>query len=192
MWRMPGNKFAMKYKTEWEFYDTYKLKKCSKNCYRQRFMKGMPLKEAISPIHKTAKTTRVVVDGRECSVCGEFKHWDYFSPEKIGINGRTSNCKECRNKKHREARKKKEINEAEKEYKRKHRETEIGKLQKTLDNIYYRDKQIMRNRAILRSIWEEINRGRAVEAKIDYFVNRGFKMDLLEKIYSVPGEKNRK
>lgn len=46
--------------------------------------------------------------GRECVRCGEFKVWDCFhldkSRRKHG-NGRTANCKDCRNKKRREARK---------------------------------------------------------------------------------------
>lgn len=62
-------------------------------------------------------------DGRVCNKCKEYKKRDLFARSKVWVNGYTSICKECRNKKHQEYR----LNwgyEKDREYKQKKRKAE--------------------------------------------------------------------
>ena len=41
--------------------------------------------------------TRMDLDGRECSTCGEFKPWSSFGKSTGGVAGKCPSCKECKN-----------------------------------------------------------------------------------------------
>ena len=44
----------------------------------------------------TMYKTKVTVEGRECTKCGEFKVWDLFTTSNKEYTGRTANCKACK------------------------------------------------------------------------------------------------
>jgi len=176
------HKLHEKYKSEWEFYNSYPFKKCTKTCYRQRFQKWMELKDAVKPISVRVKAKRVTELGRDCNTCKIFKPYSCFIKEKNWYNWYTGDCKECRNIKKKEMRKNKEINEREKQYKRDHRSTDIWKIRQTLDNIYYQDPQVLRNRSIIKS-FRSISRDEGLRSKCEFLHNCGYSAELLEKVY---------
>lgn len=89
------NLHNLKYKTEYEFYNSYQWEKCSYYCYRQRFISWVPLEKAIK---KESIKRRFLVNEiwRACTKCLEFKEWDKFAIDKWWINWHTPQCLICR------------------------------------------------------------------------------------------------
>lgn len=186
-----GHKLHEKYKKEWEFYNSYPFKKCTKSCYRQRFQKWMELKDAVKPISARVKAKRVTELGRDCISCEIFKPYSCFAKEKNWYNGYSGKCLDCRNLYKKEARKNKEINEIEKQYKRDQRSTDIWKIRQKLDNIYYQDPQVLRNRSIIKS-FRKISREEAVKSKCEFLHNCWYSTELLQKVYGENIEHNKR
>lgn len=89
---------------------------------------------------------------RECTVCWQFKSWKLYSKMKTWYNWFTSNCKECRNKKHQAIRSKPWYRDKEISYKREYNHSERWRQ---INTSYYLYKKNMQNNIeILKKIWE--------------------------------------
>ena len=187
---LPTHRLHAKYLEQRAFYDSYKYKKCLYPLFRARFVKWIPIKEAISPLNLKVKAKRCNEDGRQCNRCWVFKHWTLFSKMSNWINGRSPDCLDCRNIKHRKERENKALQKQEKEYKRIRRANEEWKTKTFLDNLYYQDPRILKNREILKSI-SKIDRKKSLESKIDWLINKGYNPEILQKIYNTTTSYNR-
>ena len=85
-----------------EYYRIYNWEKTSYANFANRHLRLWYSKEeAILPKVRRAwapDKTKVEENGRECTVCWEMQNRDQFAKSKLGINGKTSDCKDCRNK----------------------------------------------------------------------------------------------
>lgn len=130
---------------------------------------------------KKSSKTKITDTGRICTKCWCYKKWIDFSKDKNHKTWYSTQCLECRNKYKLEYRKKEWIREKELQYKKEHRTKEKTKL----DNIYYQDKQIIKNREILKQFKSHLFlRKEAKENKINYFLNRWYDLNYLKKIFN--------
>ena len=125
----------LKHKELYEWYNNQPEPKVKRAKFSSRVIQYWYSKEdAIKDIDylKLGKRKRywtiVEENWRVCSRCKQFKEWNMFARTKDGINGRTSNCKQCRN-----------------EMKREYR----------LKTWYAKDHEYKKNKRVL-SIWDQI------------------------------------
>ena len=176
------------YKKEREFYDSYTGKKCTKALFLQRIQqRGKSMEEAIWPRSLRIKAKRISFDWRDCSQCKQFKQWTCFPPDKQGEHGHCADCYDCRNARHRKLREKPETREKEILYKRERSKSEESIVKRKLDNIFYTDKTIKKNRSILKNI-KKISPEQSREAKIEFLLNKGYELEFLQKVYKVRKE----
>ena len=136
---------------EHDFYRNYNKSKTSFRLYMDRIRRGVPKETAI--LKKTLKvTTKVLSEWRECTDCKEFKYWNEFAKMKAWYMWKTPNCKECRNKRHREIRLKEWYREKEKKYKKQYNNSERWRQLNASYYLYW--KLCKNNREILKKLWE--------------------------------------
>ena len=144
----------LKHKELNQYYHDYTWEKTTYNTFINRVIRcKIPKEKAIKKwMIKRKPKTVIKSDWRVCTQCLQYKYWSYFARDKSNKHWRTVDCLECRNKRHREIRKKPEYKIKENDYKKQSRQTEIGKLQTKSYNLYY--KHFGHNRSILKKIWE--------------------------------------
>jgi len=84
----------LKYKTEYEYYNSYCWDKVRYWLYRERFLKWISKEKAIIPWNLRTQG-KIKENWRICNKCWLFKEWSEYSKSK---NKYTTTCKECRNK----------------------------------------------------------------------------------------------
>ncbi len=173
----------MTYWDKIKYWNEYQWKKCRKERYYQRIAKWIAPEQAVLP--KSIRFHTVTTEtGRVCTKCLKMLPFCDFSidnrPE--AYKWRTTQCKQCRNIAKAKMRMDKDYNELEKEYKRNIRKTEHWILATDFDNKYYTDKQIKKNREIIKQV-RPITREQARLAKIQYFFYRGVPVEMLKKAY---------
>lgn len=119
---------------------------------------------------------------RECTRCHKVKAYKGFAKWAGWPNGYTCDCLECRAKVKRERRAAWKDKETEAKYRKKYKSRDTQKLIEKLDNIYYCDPIIKRNREIIAKV-KKINRNEAVESKIEWLLSKGYPRELLERVY---------
>ena len=99
------NTYALKHKELYERYENQQEPKTKWNYFANRVLRYWMSKEyaiqdknLLWEARRKQNWTIIKEDGRVCSKCKQFKLRDEFAKTKNWINGRTSNCKECRNK----------------------------------------------------------------------------------------------
>lgn len=121
---------------------------------------------------------------KECSKCKKFKVWAFFSKSKHSSTWYSCDCLECRQGVKKVLRSDLNYRQKENEYKKQRRETKRWEMILKLDNIYYRDKQIIENRKIINK-FKKISKKQATINKIDYLVSKWYDLDKMCKLYNI-------
>lgn len=167
-----------------KFWTEYPGKKCSLVLFYQRVIKQwLSFWEAIKPHNKHIKWI-VNWNGRTCTKCRKFKWWINFHVSKSSeaINHRTTQCIECRNAHKQAIRINKDFHEREIQYKRAYKQRPEILLRTKLDNQYYTNPIIKRNRKIALEV-RKPDRETARMDKIYFHLNRGVSREVLKQAY---------
>ena len=134
------------------------------------------------PLHWNKRVRILNLCERECTRCHRVMAYKNFAVWAWWPNGHTCDCLECRAKIKRERRVTGAYKKTEQEYRKNYKKREDQKLIEKLDNMYYCDKQIIKNRKIIQSV-KKITRKQAVENKVEYLLSRWIPREILEKLY---------
>lgn len=94
-------------------------------------------------------------------------------------------CKDCMKEIKSEYRSKLKVREMEKKYKKNFRKTDIWKFRTKLDNLYYTNPVIKKNREILKKTGSKfLTREESLKSKLSFLMNKWFSEEFLEKIYN--------
>jgi hypothetical protein len=133
-------------------------------------------------LHWNKRVRTLNICERECTKCHRVMSYKYFAKMKSWPYWHRCDCLECVAKLKREKRAIGAYKKTEQEYREKYKSRDTQKIIEKLDNLYYCDKQIRKNRTIIKSV-KKITRKEAVESKVEYLLSRWIPKELLERVY---------
>lgn len=164
------------------FYKEYTWKKVVYRIFKYRVDRWEEFNQAIKV--RTLHKTKVSSDGRECTKCWKEKLWIHFKKKGKGYKGYRADCIICQRLVIDARRKKEEVKLKLYNYQKEYR-ADKGKLKYELDSIYYRDKNIKKNKEIRKGVGSLKIRDMK-EIRVDkyyYFLNKGYDDKFLRKLY---------
>lgn len=174
----------IKYPQEYEYWESYMWRKAKKwSIIFQRLERWENIKQAIRPEKHT--TRKITHEAQECAKCWGYKLNKHFSKNIRAKNWLMNKCKECMKKIKLKYRAKLRVREMERNYKKEFRKTDIWKFRTKLDNLYYTNPIIKKNREILKNVGSKfLTREESLKSKLSFLISKWFSEEFLEKIYN--------